>query len=57
MADELKNLCQWCGGDVVRSTRGRYRLYCSQKCRQAAYQLRYAQRQALAAGWSPPSKG
>lgn len=32
--------CSWCGKDIASSGRGRPRKYCSQACRQRAYEQR-----------------
>ncbi len=32
--------CEWCGRDISTNTMGRKRKYCSQSCRQRAYEAR-----------------
>jgi hypothetical protein len=32
--------CAWCGREIVQSGSGRHRRYCSQSCRQRAYEQR-----------------
>lgn len=32
--------CEWCGAEFEASSRGRRRKYCSQSCRQRAYEAR-----------------
>ncbi|WBT07667.1 hypothetical protein PAB09_06855 [Corynebacterium sp. SCR221107] len=32
--------CEWCGKELVESPRGRRKKYCSQSCRQRAYEQR-----------------
>lgn len=33
--------CAWCGRDISANARGRRRKYCSQSCRQRAYEARH----------------
>ena len=33
--------CAWCGRDISTNNRGRKRKYCSQSCRQRAYEARH----------------
>ena len=42
MAAKRHPTCQWCGTELRSSRRGRPRKYCSQACRQRAYEQRNA---------------
>lgn len=42
MAAKRHPTCQWCGTELHSSRRGRPRKYCSQACRQRAYEQRNA---------------
>lgn len=40
MTDKVIAHCEWCGKEMTVSARGRRRKYCSQQCRQRAYEQR-----------------
>ncbi|MDF5819493.1 hypothetical protein P4N68_00140 [Corynebacterium felinum] len=42
MAVQRQPTCEWCGKDLGATTRGRPRKFCSQSCRQRAYEQRNA---------------
>ena len=42
MAMQRQPTCEWCGSEVQPSGRGRPRKFCSQACRQRAYEQRNA---------------
>lgn len=42
MAVKRHRTCEWCGTELGESKRGRPRKYCSQACRQRAYEQRNA---------------
>ncbi|MCS4489362.1 hypothetical protein N7326_00290 [Corynebacterium sp. ES2794-CONJ1] len=42
MAGKRALACQWCGTEIEKPLRGRPRKYCSQSCRQRAYEQRNA---------------
>lgn len=40
MSAKRQPTCQWCGKEIAESPRGRRKKYCSQACRQRAYEQR-----------------
>ncbi|WP_448850722.1 hypothetical protein [Corynebacterium sp. 335C] len=53
IAPARRSTCDWCGREFEDSPRGRRRKYCSQSCRQRAYEARRGIRRPVA----PPDGG